>query len=490
VIELKQSGQQDMVATITGAVESIIETKADLQQEQRDSMSTAIETALSRAVYAVGASVSSAVAGIQVAANQKIADATMRISSLLSQLVAAGSEAKESIQCNVAYQQSISFYNDLTAQYFLDGDQIDCLCLQEAAQYIGDICLANCPCGESRCSNLGLEGPGCPYKYPCACASEFGWLDKDESIQNQWSTESGDRPNYLAYRCRRLNQARRQLLYSQSTAATLAQTVGDTLDATFLSHCYYRAAAKFGTGTDSSFDTEDDSAAAFYGGTSSYWVDSADPGGNVAFYFERVQELQTLHWLFSTSQSYWDKQDSSHNCDAENMPYEPEQFYKYHYQILLPYLAPGTAWYDGYPFATGCVDCVTEDRDKLPRVAAATAAAAAAAIIIVKRKDESPSPPPWAHQACYNTCGDGNCASLGAAFSCEQLSLFGCDCDGCCTAGSPPPRPPAPPPPPPPPPDAACGTLCGAGDCESMGASFTCAELEVFGCSCSGCCHV
>ena len=108
--------------------------------------------------------------------------------------------------------------------------------VQEAAQYIGDICASDCPCTQTQCSVLGLDGlPMCPYTYPCTCADEFGWLDADQSVQNQWSTESGDRPNYLSYRCRKLNQARRQLLRAEpSTAATLAQTVGDTLDQTLL----------------------------------------------------------------------------------------------------------------------------------------------------------------------------------------------------------------------------------------------------------------
>ena len=118
-----------MVA-LSQAVESIIETQYDLQQEQRDSMMTAMETALNRAVSAVGKSVSNAVSSIQSTVVIKVADCTERISSLLSQLLAAGSEAKDSIMCSVAYEQSIAFYNDLTAQYFLNGDKIDCLCLK------------------------------------------------------------------------------------------------------------------------------------------------------------------------------------------------------------------------------------------------------------------------------------------------------------------------------------------------------------------------
>ena len=141
-------------------------------------------------------------------------------------------------------------------------------------------------------------------------------------------------------------------------------------------HCHYRAIAKFGDSAVG-FDSEDSSTGGYYNGTSSYWVEGADQGGNVGFYFERVQELQTLHWQYTMSQSYWDKQDGSHNCEAEGRPYEPELFYKYHYQLLLPYLAPGTARYDGYPFATGCVRCVIGIQSitqKLPQLALSAAA--------------------------------------------------------------------------------------------------------------------
>jgi len=193
--------------------------------------------------------------------------------------------------------------------------------------------------------------------------------------------------------------------------------------------------------------------------------------------------------MFTKSQSYWDKQDTSYSCADENMAYEPAQFYKYHYQLLLPYLAPGTALYDGYPFAIGCVGCVTAETrptgERLPKIA--LSAAVAAALISRKRssKDTSPPPPPWDHTGCYTPCGDGDCASMGASFSCEDLALFGCDCAGCCTATSPPPRPPAPPSPPV---DACLTSPCGSSDCASMGASFTCAELALFGCNCNGCC--
>ena len=269
------------------------------------------------------------------------------------------------------------------------------------------------------------------------------------------------------------------------------------------SHCHYRAIAKFGDEAVG-FDSEDSSTGGYYNGTSSYWVNEADPGGNVGFYFERVQELQTLHWQYTTSQSYWDKQDSSHNCEAEGRPYEPELFYKYHYQLLLPYLASGTALYDGYPFATGCVRCVIDTqpiKEKLPQLALSAAAAAATILLLRQRSStDAPSPPPplapppWDHSVCSTPCGDGDCASLAVSFSCEALSTFGCNCAGCCTAASPSPRPPAPPPQPlpplplpPTPSPNVCTNPCGSSDCETMGTSFTCLELDVFGCDCNGC---
>ena len=244
-------------------------------------------------------------------------------------------------------------------------------------------------------------------------------------------------------------------------------------------HCHYRAIAKFGDSAVG-FDSEDSSTGGYYNGTSSYWVEGADQGGNVGFYFERVQELQTLHWQYTMSQSYWDKQDGTHNCEAEGKPYEPELFYKYHYQLLLPYLASGTALYDGYPFATGCVRCVIDTqpvKEKLPQLA--LSAAAAATIVLLRQRSStdapSPPPPPWDHSACSTPCGDGDCASLAVSLSCETLSSIGCNCAGCCTAASPSSP-------------NVCTNPCASSDCETMGTYFTCDELSNVGCDCNGCC--
>ena len=104
---------------------------------------------------------------------------------------------------------------------------------QEAAEYVADTCLDDCPCRENWCSLSSSDGPRCEYNYQCSCAKDVGWLDAINKQPNTWSMEDGDRPNYLAYRCRRLNQARRQLIQTDSvTPSTLSETVGGALEST------------------------------------------------------------------------------------------------------------------------------------------------------------------------------------------------------------------------------------------------------------------
>jgi len=489
IIEQRQAGNIDLTEAITEAVTTIMQTRSDIGQAQKDAMQDDITASLQRAAAAVDARVSDITQVMQTVVNEKLPVVRATIYSQLSQLLAATTEALNDISCVVAGEQSLEYYNEISAESFLDGDRQDCLCLKEAAEHVADTCLDDCPCRENKCS-LGSDLPRCDYSYQCSCANDVGWLDAITKQTNTWSAEDGDRPNFLAYRCRRLNQARRQLIQTDpATPSTLSNTVGGALESTQLRHCYFRATTKFGIDYDSSdvpsFDSESSTSAAYTSGTSAYWESISDPDGNVEFYSEQVTALQVMMGLLQVSKLYWDPQATSYDCVSEGMTYKGELFHRYHYSLLLPYLPKGTAQYDDYPFSGGlCVGCPNKKK------AAAVLVAAAAATAVLRyrlRKQPTPPPPPsplpypWSHK-CSNECLGVTCQSLRDLMQCHELASAGCDCEGCCRNA--PPAIPSPPPPTPP----SCSNPCATMTCEAFLGILTCDGLADISCNCEGCC--
>ena len=122
----------------------------------------------------------------------------------------------------------------------------------------------------------------------------------------------------------------------------------------------------------------------------------------------------------------------------------------------------------------------------------------------LKHKCVRPPSPPRPEVGCQHKCerGGGTCGYYQAkGYTCDTLmSLWQCDCNGCCT-NSPPQPPPAPAPPPP---VGSCGHTCpsigtyGGHTCEwyrirsstiAIKGGFTCETLmDTWGCDCSACC--
>ena len=79
--------------------------------------------------------------------------------------------------------------------------------------------------------------------------------------------------------------------------------------------------------------------------------------------------------------------------------------------------------------------------------------------------------------ACAPTCGGSTCDALSSehGFSCAEIETWGCDCSGCsCPLDSAS--------------EGACAPTCNGYTCdEASEAGYYCSELENYGCDCSGC---